>query len=89
MKNTLAEAKPVLSGEEMYRMGLKASTGNTEIQLDLIDAHKWFNLAAMQGNAEARLYRAELANEMSPEQIAEAQRRARQYLADHRPKQVS
>ena len=76
----------VLSGDEMYRRGLKASTGNVDAQFNLIDAHKWFNLAAMQGNEEARIYRAELSNEMSAEEIAEAQRRAREYLANHRRK---
>ncbi|MEO1251166.1 MAG: hypothetical protein AAFW81_02320 [Pseudomonadota bacterium] len=77
-------AEPILSGEEMYRRGLAASTGSETGQFDLVTAHKWFNLAAMQGNLEARAYRAELANEMSPEQIAEAQRQAREYLTTHR-----
>ena len=74
---------PVLTQEEMYREGLKASTGNADKTFDLIDAHKWFNLAAMQGSQEARIYRAELSNEMTAEEIAEAQRRAREYLATH------
>ena len=68
----------------MYQLGLQASTGGETGEFDLITAHKWFNLAAMQGNMEARAYRAELANEMTPEQIAEAQRQAREYLATHR-----
>ncbi len=79
-------AEPILSGEEMYRLGLEASTGGQSDDFDLITAHKWFNLAAMQGNLEARAYRAELANEMTPEEIAEAQRQAREYLATHRAK---
>ncbi len=86
---TIETAEPVLSGEEMYRLGLKASTGNREAPFDLIDAHKWFNLAAMQGNQEARIYRTELANEMTSDEVAEAQRRARQYLATHRPKHTN
>ena len=68
----------------MYRLGLQASTGAETGEFDLITAHKWFNLAAMQGNPEARAYRAELANEMTAEEVAEAQRQARQYLATHR-----
>lgn len=83
---TLEAAEPILSGEEMYRLGLEASTGGECGELDLITAHKWFNLAAMQGNLEARAYRAELANEMTSEEIAEAQRQAREYLAAHRPR---
>ncbi len=77
-------AEPILSSEEMYRLGLAASTGVEAGVFDLVTAHKWFNLAAMQGNLEARAYRAELANEMSAEEIAEAQRQAREYLTTHR-----
>lgn len=77
-------AEEILSGDDMYRLGLEASTGDETGTFDLITAHKWFNLASMQGNMEARAYRAELANEMRPEEIAEAQRQAREYLATHR-----
>lgn len=83
--DALSSAEPVLSGEEMYRRGLEASTGG-DSGFDLITAHKWFNLAAMQGNVEARAYRAELAKEMSPDEVAEAQRLAREYLASYRPR---
>ena len=79
-------AEPVLSGDEMYKLGLEASIGEDAAEFDLITAHKWFNLAAMQGNLEARAYRAELSLEMTAEEIAEAQRQAREYLATHRPK---
>ncbi|WP_375202698.1 sel1 repeat family protein [Hyphococcus sp.] len=82
----LETAEPVLSDMEMYRLGLEASTGGDDGVFDLITAHKWFNLAAMQGNLEARAYRAELANEMTAEEIAEAQKLAREYLATHRAK---
>ncbi len=81
---SLDVAEPILSSEEMYRLGLAASTGGEMGELDLVTAHKWFNLAAMLGSLEARAYRAELANEMAPEEIAEAQRRAREYIATHR-----
>ena len=84
--DALASAEPIMSGEDMYRMGLEASTMGEDGSFDLITAHKWFNLAAMQGNLEARAYRAELAKEMSPEEIAEAQRMAREYLATHQPR---
>lgn len=83
---TLETAEPLLSDTEMYRLGLEASTVGETGMFDLITAHKWFNLAAMQGNLEARAYRAELANEMTPEEIAEAQRLAREYLVTHRAK---
>ena len=81
---SVENAEPILSGEEMYRLGLAASTGEETGVFDLVTAHKWFNLAAMQGNLEARAYRAELAREMSADEVAEAQRQAREYLATHR-----
>ena len=84
--HVLENAEPVLSGDEMYRLGLQASTGGEAGEFDLVTAHKWFNLAAMQGNLEARTYRAELAVEMQPDEIAEAQRQAREYLSTHRAK---
>ncbi len=85
---TLEAAEPILSSDEMYRLGLEASLGQEEAINDLdylVVAHKWFNLAAMQGHLEARAYRAELAQEMTQDQIAAAQRQARNYLAQHRP----
>jgi TPR repeat protein len=50
---------------------------------DLVAAHKWFNLAAMQGNAEAARLRLEIAREMSSAEIAAAQRAAREWLRLH------
>jgi TPR repeat protein len=81
-----AAEQGMLSGEEMYRLGLESSVESDSGGIDLIAAHKWFNLAAMLGNAEARAYRAELAREMSPDDVAEAQRLAREFLASHRPR---
>lgn len=48
-----------------------------------IEAHKWFNLAAMKGSDKARSYRLELAREMSADDVAEAQRQARTLLTIH------
>jgi TPR repeat protein len=54
-----------------------------DVPLDLVTAHKWFNLAALRGNAEAKRYRMEIAGEMSRCEIAEAQRQAREWLRRH------
>jgi TPR repeat protein len=54
-----------------------------DVPLDLIMAHKWFNLAALRGNAEAKRYRMEIAGEMSKSEVAEAQRQAREWLRRH------
>jgi TPR repeat protein len=50
------------------------------VGVDFVAAHKWFNLAAMRGLDEAKSWRAQLAREMLPGQIAEAQRLAREWL---------
>ena len=48
---------------------------------DFVEAHKWANVAAANGNEEAAERRDVFANLMTPEQIAEAQDRARRVLA--------
>lgn len=65
--------------DAQYRLGL---TYATESGPDaLIMAHKWFNLAAMAGDARARIERQEMAEMMSAAEIADAQRRARAWIA--------
>ena len=39
-----------------------------------VQAYKWFNLAAAQGNADAKSGKAIIEKEMTREQIAEAQK---------------
>lgn len=70
------------SGDALYNLGLMYSTGRG-VEVDLIMAHKWFNLAAMKGSMPARQCRAELTLEMAPTEVAEAQRQAREWLASH------
>ena len=64
-----------------YDLGVAYSTGSHGVDCDLIEAHKWFNLAAVAGHAEASLCRADISDEMTAREIAEAQRRAREWLA--------
>lgn len=66
--------------DALYNLGLAYSTGNG-VGVDFVAAHKWFNLAAMRGVEEAKSWRAQLAREMVPAQIAEAQRLAREWLS--------
>lgn len=68
--------------DALFELGLRYAAGH-EVEVDLIEAHKWFNLAAVRGNEEARQYRAELARDMTREQIAAAQRQAREWLRSH------
>jgi TPR repeat protein len=64
-----------------FDLGVAFSTGSHGAQCDLIEAHKWFNLAAVAGHDEAQTCRAEISDEMTAREIAEAQRRARQWIA--------
>ena len=69
------------SGDELFKLGLLYSTGQGGAPLDYVSAHMLFNLAAMRGSTEAKLYRKELSQEMASEDVAEAQRQAREWLA--------
>lgn len=69
------------SGDELFRLGLLYSTGQGGAPLDYVSAHMLFNLAAMRGSVEAKIYRKELADEMASDEVAEAQRQAREWLA--------
>ncbi len=79
----LAEAGRGQAGA-CYDLGVAFSTGSNGAPCDLIEAHKWFNLAAARGHEEAAHCRADISEEMTAREIAEAQRRARQWLAEGR-----
>jgi uncharacterized protein len=63
-----------------FELGLAYSTGR-EGQVDLVEAHKWFNIAAARGDRMAAQHREELASEMSREEIAAALRAAREWIS--------
>ena len=71
---------PEMSSDDLFKLGLMYSTGQGGAPMDLVSAHMIFNLAAMKGSVEARLYRKELSQEMDREDVAEAQRAARRWL---------
>jgi uncharacterized protein len=64
-----------------FDLGVAFSTASHGVTCDLIEAHKWFNLAAVGGHEEAQMCRADISEEMTAREIAEAQRRARQWIA--------
>ncbi|MDC8755429.1 hypothetical protein OIK40_12335 [Erythrobacter sp. sf7] len=67
-----------------FDLGVAYSIGSNGAECDLIEAHKWFNLAAARGHDEAANCRADISDDMTAREIAEAQRRARQWLAQER-----
>jgi hypothetical protein len=66
--------------DALYELGIAYSTGTHGLDVDLIEAHKWFNLAALNGSDRGQECRAEIAEEMTAREIAEAQRQARAWL---------
>jgi uncharacterized protein len=63
----------------LFDLGIAFSTGGG-VEIDLVEAHKWFNLAALNGNEEAMACRADISDDMTAREIAEAQRQARAWL---------
>ena len=68
--------------ESFFERGLAYSTGR-EGETNLIEAHKWFNIAAARGDQIAARHREELASEMSRAEIAAALRAAREWISCH------
>jgi len=62
-------------------MGLLYDNGQ-RVPQDYVQAHMWANLAAVQDRIYAR-WRDDLAASMTHEQIVEAQRLAREWMAQH------
>lgn len=73
---------PELSPEAFFALGMECSIGG-DVPADLVSAHKWFNLAAMQGSQDAVRLRREIAAQMSNVEIGAAQRAARDYIKQH------
>jgi TPR repeat protein len=67
------------AADSFFELGMMYSVGRS-VPVDLVTAHKWFNLAALRGNGEAIRLRREIAEQMSPAEIAEAQRAARAWV---------
>jgi uncharacterized protein len=64
----------------LYELGIAYSSGSGGVDVDLVQAHKWFNLAALNGNERGQECRAEISEDMTAREIAEAQRQARAWL---------
>ena len=68
-----------VNASTLFDLGMMYSVGRS-VPVDYVTAHKWFNLAAMQGNREAARLRQEVAEQMTDADIAAAQRAARAWL---------
>ena len=78
-------ATPVDAGaipDVLFERGMYWASGRSGI-VDLVAAHKWFNLAALKGRVNAIVMRREVAALMSEAEIAAAQREARAWMMMH------
>ena len=80
--------------DKLSELQMKAEDGDASAQLHLglifyngqgvtqnyVQAHKWWNISAADGNEQARKNRDIVQNEMTKEQVAEAQQLARQWM---------
>ena len=66
----------------LFERGLYWASGRSGV-VNLVAAHKWFNLAALKGRIDAIAMRREVAEQMSEIEIAAAQREARAWMVAH------
>ena len=66
----------------LFERGLYWASGRSGV-VNLVAAHKWFNLAALKGRPDAISLRREVAELMSDIEIATAQREARAWISAH------
>ena len=71
-----------VNADILVEMGLVAA-GGRDGSLDLVAAHKWFNIAAVRGAPRAAALRAEIAECMSKPELARALREAREWMTRH------
>lgn len=78
----LAQVEAARAGKSdaCYELGVAYAVGRNGVDVDLVEAHKWFNLAAMSGDERAQIDRSEVAADMTAAEIAAAQRQARAFL---------
>ena len=81
MAAAVAVDEPKDAGE-CFALGMSYSIG-ADVAVDLVQAHKWFNIAAMGGHVDGARLRREIAEQMSDSEIGCAQRAARDWLKAH------
>ena len=66
----------------LFELGMMYATSR-DCEIDVIAAHKWFNIAAIKGSLRAAELRSELSVTMSKVEIARALREAREWMTVH------
>ena len=78
-QDTAAPVEASAVPDVLFERDLYWASGRSGV-VNLIGAHKWFNLAALKGRADAIPLRREVAEMMSEIEIAMAQREARAWM---------
>ena len=66
----------------LFERGLYWASGRSGV-VNLVAAHKWFNLAALKGRSDAIALRREVAEQMNESEIAAALSEARAWMTAH------
>jgi TPR repeat protein len=66
----------------LFELGMMYATGR-DCAVDVVSAHKWFNIAAIKGSVRAAELRSELTSSMTKQEIARALREAREWMTVH------
>ena len=66
-----------------YNLGAMYNNGGEGVDRDYVLAHMWLNLSQVRGDEGARKYMPILVKRMTKEQIAEAQKMAREWKGKH------
>jgi hypothetical protein len=80
--DTAMPVETAADGDVLFDLGMLHASGRCGL-VDLVAAHKWFNLAALRGRVDALALRREVAEMMSELEIAAAQREARAWTMTH------
>ncbi len=71
-----------VTADILFEMGLVAATGR-DCDVNLVEAHKWLNIAAIKGSMRAAQLRTEISEFMSKSELASALRSARKWKRKH------
>ncbi len=73
-----------IGGDEIaaFELAMCYASGSGGLEMDLIQAHRWFNVSAALGYRPAAALRSEIAGEMGKAEVAEAQKLARATLGN-------
>lgn len=78
----LGAAGAVAEADILLELGMMYATGR-DCEVDVVAAHKWFNIAAIRGSDRAADLRAELSGAMTKVELVRALREAREWLTVH------